>query len=462
MTTATRRLALFAAATTTLAVTACSSPLPASSGAQPAPATTTTIAGFQTPAQTKGADLRAQLTALLVEHAYLLGRVTLQIAASAPSRPTTTAAAGGPTTTTVAAGGATTTTTASGGATTTTTASSANGPSLALIGDAATALDKNSRDLADAVSAAYAPDFNAGFYGLWTKRITDFEAYARAKASGGATSAATDDLAANAKDLATLFHNANKYIPVHTVSNPGTGLQDELTPDNTAMTDLVDAQVANDAAQVTKLVAAAELLPHTAEVLAAAAGKLRPDTYPGTITGPASNLRASLTSVLVEHVELASIALIDITSNADAGPAQAALDANGRQLANVFAAVYTDQAAGTFLAQWRAHIGFFVDYAKAKSSGDQGGTATAAAKLDDYSTSVGKFLAQATNGKLSGDAVTAEFRAHVSSLLAVVDGAVGRSPGETVLIRTAAGHMTDTASVLAEAIAEQFPAKYLP
>lgn len=452
MTTATRRLALFAAATTTLAVTACSSPLPASSGAQPAPATTTTIAGYRTPAQTKGADLRAQLTALLVEHAYLLGRVTKQIAGAAPSSPTTT---------TVAAGGATTTTTAPA-ATTTTAAAPPSGSALALVGDAATALDKNSRDLADLVSAAYPSDFNASFYGLWTKRIADFEAYARAKASGAATSAATDDLAANAKDLATLFHNADKYIPIHTVSSPGTGLQDELTPDNTAVTDLIDAQVAKDPAQITKQVAAAELLPHTAEVLAAAAGKLLPDTYPGTITGSAANLRASLTSVLVEHVELASIALIDVSTNADAGSAQAALDANGRQLANVFAAVYNDQAAATFLAQWRAHIGFFVDYAKAKAGGDQAGAATAAAKLDDYSTSVGKFLAQATNGKLSADAVTEEFRAHVASLLAVVDGATGRSPGETLLIRTAAGHMTDTASVLAEAIAEQFPAKYLP
>ena len=443
MTTATRRLALFAAATTTLAVTACSSPLPVSSGAQPAPATTTTISGYQTPAQTKGSDLRSHLTALLVEHAYLLGRVTKQIAGAAPSSPTTT-------------------TVAAGGATTTTAAAPPSASSLALVGDAATALDKNSRDLADLVSAAYAPDFNASFYGLWTKRIADFEAYARAKASGGPTSAATDDLAANAKDLATLFHNADKYIPIHTVSSPGTGLQDELTPDNTAVTDLIDAQVANDPAQITKQVAAAELLPHTAEVLAAAAGKLLPDTYPGTITGSAANLRASLTSVLVEHVELASIALIDVSTNADAGAAQAALDANGRQLANVFAAVYDDRAAGTFLGQWRAHIGFFVDYAKAKAGGDQAGAAAAAAKLDDYSTSVGTFLAQATNGKLSADAVTAEFRAHVASLLAVVDGATGRSPGETLLIRTAAGHMTDTASILAEAIAEQFPAKYLP
>lgn len=447
MTTATRRLALFAAATTTLAVTACSSPLPASSGAQPAPATTTTIAGYRTPAQTKGADLRAQLTALLVEHAYLLGRVTKQIAGAVPTSATTTTSAPAATATTTS---------------TTTAATPPSASALALVGDAATALDKNSRDLAELVSAAYPSDFNASFYGLWTKRIADFEAYARAKASGGATGAATDDLAANAKDLATLFHNADKYIPVHTVSSPGTGLQDELTPDNTAVTDLIDAQVANDPAQITKQVAAAELLPHTAEVLAAAAGKLLPDTYPGTITGAAANLRASLTAVLVEHVELASIALIAVSTNADAGSAQAALDTNGRQLANVFAAVYDDQAAATFLGQWRAHIGFFVDYAKAKADGDQAGAATAAAKLDDYSTSVGKFLAQATNGKLSADAVTAEFRAHVASLLAVVDGATGRSPGETLLIRTAAGHMAETASVLAEAIAEQFPAKYLP
>lgn len=413
MTTATRRIALFAAATATLAVTACSSPLPASSGAQPAPVTTTTIAGYQTPAQTKGADLRAQLTALLVQHAYLLGQATKQ---------------GAP------------------------------------VGDAAAALDKNSHDLADAVSAAYSSDFNAQFYALWTKRISAIEAYARGKVAGSGpmTSSATDELATNATELATLFHQNNKFIEIHTVSSPGTGLQDELGPDNTAMTDLVDAQVANDPTQVAKQVMAAEKLPHTAEVLAAAAAKLAPDTYPGTVTGAAANLRASLTTVLVEHAELASIALSDVVAGSDAGPASAALDANGRQLANVFAAVYTDQAAATFLAQWRSHIGLFVDYAKAKAADDTAGASGASAKLDDYSTSVGAFLAQATAGKLSAPAVASKFRAHIAGVLAVVDAAATHKPGTAALTSAAAAHMTDTASMISEAITEQFPAKYLP
>ncbi|GAC1318316.1 MAG: hypothetical protein NVSMB12_17060 [Acidimicrobiales bacterium] len=461
MTTATRRIALFAAATTTLAVTACSSPLPSSSGAQPAPVTTTTIVGHQTPAQTKGADLRAQLTGLLVEHAYLVGRVTKQIATATGAEPAAT-------TTTVAPAATTTTTgapTTGAPPTTAVTPPAAVAPvALPALGDAATVLDKNSHDLADAVSAAYSGDFNAQFYALWTKRITAFETYARGKATGSGPVAATasDELTAVDTELATLFHTANKYIEIHTVASPGTGLRDELEPDNTAMTDLIDAQVKNDATQTAKQVAAAEKLPHTAEVLAAAAAKLAPETYPGTVTGTAANLRASLTTVLVEHVELAAIALSDVVAGRDAGPAAAVLDANGRQLANVFAAAYTDQAAATFLAQWRSHIALFVDYAKAKAAGDPAAASAAAAKLDDYSSAVGAFLAQATNGKLSAPAVAAEFRTHIAGVLAAVDGAATRNPAETQLISAAAAHMTDTASTIAEAIAEQYPAKFLP
>ena len=486
MTTPTRRLALLATAAATLAVSACSTPLSSNSAAEPPAVTTTTVAGASTPASTKGAELRAQLTALMVEHTYLVSRVVSDVIATgavpssgtsaaapapaaaagaangapapgaptpAPGAPAPAPAAGAPAAPTPAAPAPAVDAAPSGGATDASRSS-----------DSAAELDRNSRDLTDLISRSYPAEFGPQFYALWSQRIARFEAYAQGRVgnSGPATSGATDALASNATQLATLFHTNNKFIEVHTVSSPGTGLQDELGPDNTAITDLIDAQVAKDPAQVTKLVAAAEKMPHTAEFLAAATAKLDPETYPGTVAGSASNLRASLTTSFVEHVELASKALEAVATGHDPGASAAALDANGRQIANAFAAIYTDQAAATFLSSWRSHIGLFVDYAKAKAAGDPAGAAAASAKLDEYTHAVGAFLSGATKGRLPADDVAADFKKHVASLLAVIDGAASHAPDETGRLRTAASHMPGTAAAVAEAVSEQFPAKYLP
>ena len=480
MTTPTRRLALLATAAATLAVSACSTPLSSNSATEPPAVTTTTVAGASTPASTKGAELRSQLTALMVEHTYLVSRVVGDVIATGavpPSgaSPTTTASpaaasapAAAPAAPAAAAPSAAPAPAAAppppvpAAAADTPPAGGTSGASRS--SDSAAELDRNSRDLTDLISRSYPSEFGPQFYALWSQRIAQFEAYAQGRVgnSGPATSGAMDALATNATQIATLFHTNNKFIEIHTVSSPGTGLQDELGPDNTAITDLIDAQVAKDPAQVTKLVAAAEKMPHTAEFLAAATAKLDPETYPGTVTGSASNLRASLTTSFVEHVELASKALEAVATGHDPGASAAALDANGRQIANAFAAIYTDQAAATFLSSWRSHIGFFVDYAKAKAAGDPAGAAAASAKLDEYTHAVGAFLSGATKGRLPADDVAADFKMHVASLLAVIDGAASHAPDETGRLRTAAGHMPGTAAAVAEAVSEQFPAKYLP
>ena len=151
-----------------------------------------------------------------------------------------------------------------------------------------------------------------------------------------------------------------------------------------------------------------------------------------------------------------------VANGKDAGPAEAALGSNAQQLANVFSAVYSDQDAATFLGQWRAHDGSYVDYAAAKADSDASKTAAASAKLDDFSTAVGNFLSQVTKGGLNASTATSDFRAQVESILAVVDAAAGHSGDEVALIRTAASHTTGTGALISEAIAEQFPAKYLP
>jgi len=470
MTTASRRLLVLAAVVATAGVSACSTPLGGSSAATPAP-TTTTIAGASTPAQTKAADLRASLTYLMVEHAYLLGRVTRQVVTTGavPAE-----AAGGVAAGAAAAGGAAAggpaaeprTTLAGSSGATTTTAPGAGGASGTPTGpsDGPAALDASSKDLAAALSTPYGPQFATQFYSLWAARNADFEAYAQAKVAKSAPAAtkATDALGTNATSLATLFHTTNKYIEIKTVAT--TGLQDELGPVNQAVTDLIDAQAANDPMEVPKLVAAAEKLPHTATVIAAATAKLHPDAYPGTPTGTAANLRATITAALVEHVELASLTLEAVATGLPSGPAAAALGANTQQLTNVFSAVYSDQSGMDFARLWASHIADLVDYARARASNDTSAAEAASSRLNDYTRAFGAYLSgsEATAGRLSAGAVTSDFKVHVDSLLAVTDAAASRAADQAVAVRRAAGHMPPTASSLAEAIAEQFPVKYLP
>ncbi|MFI5041773.1 MAG: hypothetical protein ACHQNA_07985 [Acidimicrobiales bacterium] len=428
MTTVPRRVAIFAAVAATAIVTACSTPL--SSGAPTttaAPATTTTILGADTPAQTKAADLRANLTYLMVEQVYLLSRVTLPLATgvSAPA-PGTTKALGAD--------------------------------------DAVVALDSNSRDLALLLGEAYGPAFGAQFLAAWSARNADFAAYAKAKGSGdtAGAAAATAALATNATNVANVIHAANKYIEVHTVSNPGTGFADELTPENQAIVAFIDAQAAKDGTDIAKVVVAAELTPHTATVLAAAAAKLEPTTYPGTATGTAANLRASLTTALVEHSELISLATQAQATGQDPGAAVAAVGNNTRQLTNIFASIYGDQTGLQFAKLWNVEVNSLMDYAKAKGTSDAQAASTAATQLTNWSADFGTFLATTTAGKYSAGAASADFAGFIDSMENFIDGAATQAPDKVTRLRVATAHMPGIASSLAEAIAEQFPSKYKP
>src|SRR5262249_32694879 len=77
-----------------------------------------------------------------------------------------------------------------------------------------------------------------------------------------------------------------------------------------------------------------------------------------------SDLRIGLNSLLKEHVYLAAAA----TGAALGGrqdefkSAAGALDANSVALSQAIGSVYGSDAETAFLALWRKHIGFFVDY----------------------------------------------------------------------------------------------------
>ena len=182
----------------------------------------------------------------------------------------------------------------------------------------------------------------------------------------------------------------------------------------------------------------------------------------GTETGSAE-LRATLTHGLNEHVYLAGIAVKQGVDNGlDSKQFKAAagtLDGNSKALAEAIGSVYGPDAGEQFLALWRAHIGMFVDYTKGKATNDSKLVDKAVEDLDGYRAEFGAFL-ESANPNLTQDAVAEELKPHVASLSAAIDSVVAGKGDAFDKLREAAGHMPQTANVLAGAIVKQSPEKF--
>jgi hypothetical protein len=166
----------------------------------------------------------------------------------------------------------------------------------------------------------------------------------------------------------------------------------------------------------------------------------------------AAGLRATLTALLSDHVWLAGNALQtavakggDLNNPAVKG-AVAALDENSVALAKTLGSVYP-AAQKPFLASWRQHIGFFVNYTLGKATKNAAMANKARADLDGYRTSFGQLI-HSVVPELPADAVAQELVPHVQSLLTAIDAAVAGSPQVQTKLTDAADHMTMTAAVL--------------
>jgi hypothetical protein len=177
---------------------------------------------------------------------------------------------------------------------------------------------------------------------------------------------------------------------------------------------------------------------------------------------PASELRAKLNTLLQEHAYLAAGA-----TNAALGGRQSefqaaagALDANSVDISKAIGMVYGPGAESAFLALWRKHIGFFVDYATAVATKDKAKQDRAVNDLVGYTQDFGAFLASA-NPNLPKSAVADLVKTHVLTLKDVVDAqGMGDQRKAYTALRSAASHMMMIADPLANAIAKQFPEKF--
>ena len=185
-----------------------------------------------------------------------------------------------------------------------------------------------------------------------------------------------------------------------------------------------------------------------------------PDHSPTTAVAPdtteAAGLRATLTSLLSDHVWLAGNALdTAVQHKGDLKDPQVvgavkALDANSVALSKAIGSVYPD-AEKPFLASWRQHIGFFVNYTLGKATKDDKQVAKAKADLDAYRTSFGELI-NSVVPELPADAVADELKPHVQSLYAAIDASVAGKPDFQTKLSRAAEHMPMTAAILTSGI----------
>jgi hypothetical protein len=185
-------------------------------------------------------------------------------------------------------------------------------------------------------------------------------------------------------------------------------------------------------------------------------------TAPAAATGgadsAAAGLRGALTGLLEDHVWLAGNALQTAVlkggnlNDPQVKGAVAALDGNSVALSKAVGSVYP-AAEKPFLASWRQHIGFFVEYTLGKATKDQAKVAKATKELDGYRTSFGQLI-HSVVPNLPADAVANELKPHVASLFAAIDAAVAGDPSFQSKLTTAAEHMPMTAAILAGGIAK--------
>ena len=135
----------------------------------------------------------------------------------------------------------------------------------------------------------------------------------------------------------------------------------------------------------------------------------------------AAGLRVLLSVLEHQHVDLASAAVRSgFDGRPDFAAAAAALDDNSVAISKAVGSVYGDAAATQFLAIWRSHITFFVNYTVAAKKGDKAGMDKAVADLGGYVDAISDFFSTA-NPNLPREAVHQLVSTHVGYLKAAVD-----------------------------------------
>ncbi|UOQ49839.1 copper amine oxidase [Gracilibacillus caseinilyticus] len=202
---------------------------------------------------------------------------------------------------------------------------------------------------------------------------------------------------------------------------------------------------------------AALVIPATEEYVSAASE----DSMP-TVSTAGADLRATLSTSLSEHANLAIITMRKgIEGAEDFEAAKAQLSENTDDLSAAIASVYGDEAGQAFKDMWSAHIGYFVDYVMGTAEEDEGKKQAALDELKQYRQEFSSFLDDATEGRVEAGALAEGLQQHVNQLIGAFDAYVAGNYDEAFNLHAeASNHMFMPAKGLSSAITSQFPDKF--
>jgi hypothetical protein len=186
------------------------------------------------------------------------------------------------------------------------------------------------------------------------------------------------------------------------------------------------------------------------------------NTASSTNTAKASDLRANLVTMAVEHMILTDDA-VDATldGSKDASAVDAALYANGNDIGAAVGSIYGSSAQTTFDSVWKLHLDQFVAYAGADASGDTAGkTAALNAISTGYTKPLAEYLAKA-NPNLPEATLESSLNDHVAMTATMIDDHVqGNYTAEQTELNMANTHIEGLFSTLSAAIVKQYPSKF--
>lgn len=289
---------------------------------------------------------------------------------------------------------------------------------------ASAAMDKNAVALADMVGSID-PDMKAPVLKVWRQHLGYFVDYA---------------VAAKSKDSAGM-KTAQKHLSEYTVT-AGKAFA-SLSKGNLKAADVTDGlkmhvkslSLAIDDLAAGKTSAYDDLQKAASGmsdgISGIAAGLAKGAGMKGDSMDDASSLRTTLTMDLQEHVYLAGVTVFTAyttkggTDSAAFKAAAKTLDDNSVALSEAVGSVGGEKKEKAFLSLWRQHIGYFVDYAEAKGSGDDEAAQAALKHLDSYRGTAGKFFADLSKNKLDADEIATGLGEHVSTLSGTIDSLAG-------------------------------------
>ncbi len=277
------------------------------------------------------------------------------------------------------------------------------------------ALDRNTEDITAAVTAVYDAQAGEEFKRLWVDHSLSLFNYAKAFAA--------KDAAGQQQAREALDRYVGEYgnfverltggkLPANQVS---AGVKTHIDH----LISQLDAYAARDYARSHELgrTAYAHMFAN-GKGFAAATVQNRAGELPAGFDDPPQQLRSALGQLLGEHMQLTVDASRTVVSGGpDLQAAQAALNANTRDIATAVAGIFDARRAGEFQQLWADHVDTVVDYAVAVADKDTAGQQAARERLDQFAARLAGFLSSVSGGKVAADKVVAAVTTHDGHLM---------------------------------------------